>query len=111
MIDAAAFGSKEDDELFYNIINAKDTSKEIICFLIKQRDNAAAKEMEKLVMQAEKEKLVMQAEKEKLVTVMQAEISMINTKFTDAQREINSNTPRDIIGNSPTFSFHNFILA
>ena len=55
------------------------------------------------------EKLVMQAEKEKLV--MQAEISMINTKFTDAQREINSNTPRDIIGNSPTFSFHNFILA
>ena len=43
MIDAAAFGSKEDDELFYNIINAKDTSKEIICFLIKQRDNAAAK--------------------------------------------------------------------
>ena len=102
MIDAAAFGSKEDDELFYNIINAKDTSKEIVCFLTKQRDSAAAKEMEKLVMQAEKEKLV---------TVMQAEISMINTKFTDAQREINSNTPRDIIGNSPTFSFHNFILA
>ena len=102
-----AFCSKEDDDLFYKIINAKDTSKETIFFLIKQRDNAAAKE--KLVIQAENEKLVIQAENEKLV--MQAVISTMNTKLIDAQREINSNTPRDIIGNSPTFSFHNFILA
>ena len=160
MTNAATVGSKEDDVLFYNIINADGTPKEIIRFLIKQRENAAQAERERereklvLMMQAEKEKhglvmkaekekleaekeklglvmkaekekleaekekvvLVMQAEKEKLEAekeklVMQAEISRINAKFIEAQRKTNSDTPRDIIGNLSTFSFHNFIIA
>ena len=138
MTNAAAFGSKEDYELFYNIINSKDASKEIVSFLINQKMEKLMMqaeneklvmqaeneklvteneklvmrvENEKLVMQAENEKLVMQVENEKLVMQMQAEVRMINAKFIDAQREINSNTPRDIIGNEPIFSFHTFILV
>ena len=101
MTNAAAFGSKEDYELFYNIISSKDASKEIVSFLINQKMEKLMMqaENEKLVMQAENEKLVMQVENEKLVMQMQAEVRMINAKFIDAQREINSNTPRDIIGN------------
>ena len=137
--DAAAFGSEENDSLFYKFINANETPKEMICFLIKQRDRHQKLESEKvelvlkaekvelvlkaekaeleaeraeLVLKAEKAELVLKAEKAELVLEaerekhrMKDEINALNFKFKDLQRDVNSMTPRHIIGSLSRFLF------
>ena len=112
--DAAAFGSEENDSLFYKFINANETPKEMICFLIKQRDRHQKLESEKveLVLKAEKVELVLKAEKAELVLEaerekhrMKDEINALNFKFKDLQRDVNSMTPRHIIGSLSRFLF------
>ena len=103
--DAAAFGSEENDSLFYKFINANETPKEMICFLIKQRDRHQKLESDKAELEAEKVELALKAEKAELVLEaerekhrMKDEINALNFKFKDLQRDVNSMTPRHIIG-------------
>ena len=111
------------DLLFYKFINANETPKEMICFLIKQRDRHQKLESEKvelvlkaekveLVLKAEKAELVLKAEKAELVLEaerekhrMKDEINALNFKFKDLQRDVNSMTPRHIIGSLSRFLF------